>query len=111
MDYIILSMMLMAIGLYGLLTKRQLLKILVSIELLATAASMNFVLLGTMFTQTLGQTFLILAISTDTCLTGVVLSLFVTMSKKYHTRDIRKLGDLELGETAENKKSSNEEGT
>lgn len=110
MDYIILSMMLMAIGIYGLLTKRQLLKVLVSIELLATAASMNFVLLAPLFDKTLGQTFLMLAVSTNTCLTAVVLGLFIVMSKKYHTRDIRKLANLDFGEMREDNETSNKEG-
>jgi NADH:ubiquinone oxidoreductase subunit K len=102
MDYVILSMVLLAIGIYGLLSKRHLLKIVMSIEVIATAASMNFVLLASSLTKELGQAFLILAFSTDTAVTAVVLSLLVTISKKYGTCDIRKLTKLEENEkTAE----------
>ncbi|MEM3597302.1 MAG: NADH-quinone oxidoreductase subunit K, partial [Candidatus Bathyarchaeia archaeon] len=66
MDYMILSVVLLAVGIYGLLTKRQLVKVLISIEIIAVAASMNFVLLASSLNRTLGEAFLILAFSTDT---------------------------------------------
>jgi NADH:ubiquinone oxidoreductase subunit K len=106
MDYIILSMTLLTIGIYGLLTKRHLLKILISVELIATAASMNFVLLASSLNKALGEAFLILAFSTDTCVTGIVLALLVIASKKYGTCDIRKLAKLERRETIEDQQLS-----
>lgn len=94
MDYVLLSLTLLAIGIYGLITKPHLLKVLISIELIATAASMNFVLLSSQLDKALGEALLILAFSTDTCVTAVVLALLVTVSKKYGTGDIRKLAKL-----------------
>lgn len=99
MDYVILSITLLAIGIYGLLTKYHLLKIIISVELIATAASMNFVLLASSQNKALGEAFLILAFSTDTCVTAIVLALLVIVSKKYGTCDIRKLVKLERRET------------
>lgn len=96
MDYVILSAVLLAIGIYGLLTKRHLLKVLISIELIAIAASMNFVLLADSLDKALGQTFLILAFSTDTCVTAILLALLVMASKKYGTCDLRKLAEKEM---------------
>ncbi len=80
----------LAIGVYGLLTKRHLLKIFISIELIATAATLNFVMLGI---NNLGvsQAFLILAFSTDTAVSAVILALLVIVSKKYGTSDIDKI--------------------
>lgn len=109
MDYIILSMTLLAIGIYGLLTKRHLLKVLISVELIATAASMNFVLLASSLNKALGEAFLILAFSTDTCVTAIVLVLLVIASKKYGTRDIRKLGKLEQHGTIEGEEKSEDD--
>jgi len=106
MDYVILSMTLLAIGIYGLLTKRHLLKVLVSVELIATAASMNFVLLASSLNRALGEAFLMLAFSTDTCVTAVVLALLVIASKKYGTCDIRKLAKLERRGTIEGEEKS-----
>ncbi|MEM3356659.1 MAG: NADH-quinone oxidoreductase subunit K [Candidatus Bathyarchaeia archaeon] len=96
MDYVILSAVLLAIGIYGLLTKRHLLKVLISIELIAIAASMNFVLLASSLDKALGQTFLILAFSTDTCVTAIILALLVIASKKYGICDLRKLAEKEM---------------
>jgi NADH:ubiquinone oxidoreductase subunit K len=94
MDYVLLSLTLVAIGIYGLLTKPHLLKVLISIELIATGASMNFVLLASQVSKALGEALLILAFSTDTCMTAIVLALLVSVSKKYGTADIRKLAKL-----------------
>ena len=90
MDYVILSMVMLAIGVSGLLTKRHLLKIFISIELIATGATLNFVMLGT---NSLGvsQAFLILAFSTDTAVSAVILALLVLVRKKYGTSDISKI--------------------
>jgi len=90
MDYVILSMILLAIGIYGLLTQRQLVKIFVSIELIATAATLNFVMLG-MNSLGVSQAYLILAFSTDTAVSAVILGLLVIVSKKYGTSDISKI--------------------
>lgn len=91
MDYVILSVVLLTVGIYGLLTKRQLLKVFVSVELIATAATMNFVLLASSMSQDVGQAFLILAFSTDTCVSAIILSLLVVVSRKYGTSDIDEL--------------------
>lgn len=87
MDFVILSLVMLAIGIYGLLTKRQLLKVFISIELIATAATLNFIMLGV---NSLGisQALLILAFSTDTAVSAVILALLVIVSKKYGTSDI-----------------------
>ncbi|MGB9778624.1 MAG: NADH-quinone oxidoreductase subunit NuoK, partial [Candidatus Bathyarchaeales archaeon] len=94
MDYMILSVTLLAVGIYGLLTKRHLVKVLISIEIIALAASMNFVLLASCLNRALGETFLVLAFSTDTCVTAIVLALLVIAAKKYGTCDIRKLAEI-----------------
>jgi NADH-quinone oxidoreductase subunit K len=110
-DYVLLSLTLLAIGIYGLLTKPHLLKVLISIELIATAASMNFVLLASQVDKTLGEALLILAFSTDTCVTAIVLALLVTVSKKYGTGDMRKLAKLAWREPSENEEKADSETT
>jgi NADH-quinone oxidoreductase subunit K len=104
MDYMILSATLLAIGVFGLLTKRHLVKVLISIELIAMGASMNFVLLASSLDRALGEAFLILAFSTDTCVTAIVLALLVIAVKKYGTCDIRKLAEI-----AESKQGGSED--
>ena len=105
MDYVILSMVMLAIGVYGLLTKRHLLKIFISIELIATGATLNFVMLGT---NSLGvsQALLILAFSTDTAVSAVILALLVLVRKKYGTSDISKIVRPEDMEQVEENKEA-----
>lgn len=91
MDYLILSVILMAIGIYGLLTKRHLLKVFMSVELIAIAATMNFVMLASSGSNGLGEALLILAFSTDTSVSAIILALLIFVSKKYGTTDIGEL--------------------
>jgi len=91
MDFVILSLVMLAIGIYGLLTNRQLLKVFISVELIATAATLNFVMLASSMGIGLGQAFLVLAFSTDTAVSGVILALLVIVSKKYGTSDMGKI--------------------
>ena len=91
MDFVILSLVMLAIGIYGLLTNRQLIKVFISVELIATAATLNFVMLASSTGVNLGQAFLILAFSTDTAVSGVILALLVIVSKKYGTSDMGKI--------------------
>jgi len=91
MDFVILSFVILALGIYGLLTNRQLLKVFISIELIAIAATLNFVTLTSAAGVGLGQAFLVLAFSTDTAVSAVILALLVIVSRKYGTGDIRQI--------------------
>ena len=95
MDFVILSIVLLAIGVYGLLTQRHLLKVFISIELVATAATLNFVMLASSASRGVGEAFLILAFSTDTCVSAIILALLVIVTKKYGTSDISKIMQVE----------------
>ncbi len=91
MDFVILSLVMLSIGIYGLLTKRQLLKVFISIELIAIGATLNFVTLASALGKGLGEAFLVLAFSTDTAISAVVLALLIIVSKKYGTSDTREI--------------------
>ena len=95
MDFVILSLVLLAIGVYGLLTKRHLLKVFISVELIATAATLNFVMLSSSAGKGIGEAFLVLAFSTDTAVSAVILALLVVVHKKYGISDIGELVKME----------------
>jgi NADH-quinone oxidoreductase subunit K len=101
MDFVLLSLILLSVGIYGLLTKRELLKVFVSVELIATAATLNFVMLSSLAGIQVGEAFLVLAFSTDTAVSAVILALLVTARKKYGTSDIGKLVKPEKAEDKE----------
>jgi len=94
MEYIILSLILLAIGIYGLVTKRNLLKVLMSIELIAAAASMNFVVFGSMIGDQLGQVFFILVLSVDTAVTSVIIALVLIAYREHRIIDVWELSKL-----------------
>jgi NADH:ubiquinone oxidoreductase subunit K len=89
MNFIILSIILLSIGIYGLLTNRNLIKVFISLELIATAATMNFVLFAV--SHGLGEALLIIAFSTETAVSAVILAVLVILSKKYGIDDINKI--------------------
>jgi len=103
-DFVILSMVMMAIGIYGLLTNRQLLKVFISVELIATAATLNFVMLVPSIGEGLGQAFLILAFSTDTAVSAVVLALLVIVTKRYGTSNINEILKMQEKQDSEAEK-------
>ena len=95
MDYIILSVTILAIGIVGLVTKHDLIKMLIAIEMITAAATMNFVVFGSLMENSMGQSFSILALSVDACVTAVALALAVAIYKKLNIRDIRDLSEME----------------
>ncbi len=101
MDFVVLSLVLLAIGVYGLLTKRQLLKVFVSVELIATAATLNFVMLAASTGIGVGEAFLVLAFSTDTAVSAVILALLVFVHRKYGVSDISELAKIDEPEGGE----------
>jgi len=99
MDYIILSVTILAIGIVGLVTKHDLIKMLIAIEMITAAATMNFVVFGSLMNDSLGQAFSILALSVDACVTAVALALAITIFKKLNIRDVRDLSEQTEEET------------
>jgi NADH:ubiquinone oxidoreductase subunit K len=93
MDYIILSVTILAIGIVGLVTKHDLIKMLIAIEMITAAATMNFVVFGSLMNDSLGQAFAILALSVDACVTAVALALAIVVFKKLDIRDVRDLSE------------------
>ena len=94
MDYVILSVTILAIGIVGLVTKHDLIKMLIAIEMITAAATMNFVVFGSLMEDSLGQAFSILALSVDACVTAVALALAIAIFKKLNIRDVRELSEM-----------------
>ncbi len=94
MDYIILSVTILAIGIVGLVTKHDLIKMLIAIEMITAAATMNFVVFGSLMEDSLGQAFSILALSVDACVTAVALAFAIAIYKQLKIRDVRELSEL-----------------
>lgn len=94
LDYIILSVTILAIGLVGLVTRHDLIKMLIAVEMITAAATMNFVVFGSLMDNSLGQTFSILGLSVDACVTAVALALAIAIFKRLNIRDTRELSEI-----------------
>jgi NADH-quinone oxidoreductase subunit K len=85
---------LMATGLYALLTVRNVIKLLIGLQLMAKAAILAFVLAGKASGEPmLGQSLAIAVIVADTVVAIVGLALAVRIRQRVGTLDIRALGD------------------
>jgi len=93
-DYIILSVTILGIGIVGLVTKHDLIKMLIAVEMITAAATMNFVVFGSLMEDSLGQAFSILALSVDACVTAVALALAIAIYRKLNIRDVRELSEI-----------------
>ncbi|MGD6934407.1 MAG: NADH-quinone oxidoreductase subunit NuoK [Candidatus Bathyarchaeia archaeon] len=100
MDFVILSVVMLAIGIYGLLTNRNLIKVFISLELIAIAATLNFVMFA--MGQGFGEALMIIAFSTDTAVSAVILAVLVILYKKYGISDISKIPELIQNKEEEN---------
>jgi NADH-quinone oxidoreductase subunit K len=94
-DYVILSIAILGIGVIGLVTKHDLIKMLIAVEMVTAAATMNFVIFGSLMEDSFGQAFSILILSVDACVTAVALALAVAIYRKLKVRDVRDLSELE----------------
>jgi NADH-quinone oxidoreductase subunit K len=89
----------LSIGIYGLLTNRNLIKVFIALELIAIAATLNFIMFA--LGQPIGEALMIIAFATDTAVSAVILAVLVILSRKYGISDISKIPQLILNKQDE----------
>ena len=94
--YLGASAILYLIGLYCLATKRNLIKLIIGIEILINAAHLNFIALGTTTTgfDPLTHTYVIISIGVGAGVIALALSLTLLVYRHYSTLDVRKMRRL-----------------
>lgn len=86
---------LLALGLYGLLTGRNLIKIIVALQFLVKAAELALVTAGYASGQIhLGQTLAVTVLVADTVVAVVALALAVQVQRRFGTLDVTELSTL-----------------
>lgn len=86
---------LLAIGVYGLLVKHNLLKLVIVLQILDKAAILALVTAGAGSQQiNLGQSLTVTVIVADTIVTVVALGLAVQVQRRFGTLDVRELSTL-----------------
>jgi len=84
----VLAAILFALGLAGLLVRRNILFILISIEIMLNAAGLAFVAAGHRWAQPDGQVMFLLILATAGAEVSVGLALVLQLYKQFHTLDI-----------------------
>ena len=82
---LLLSHALFSLGVYGILTRRNAIGLLLSIELILNAAALNFVLFGRAFGQVQGQAFALFIIALAGCEAVVGLAIILNLSRNAKT--------------------------
>ncbi|MEM1537936.1 MAG: NADH-quinone oxidoreductase subunit K [Candidatus Nezhaarchaeales archaeon] len=93
--YVFTSAALIVIGLYGIAVKRNMIKTVISIEIITAGVNLNFLALtvGTSF-FTLAQYFVIVSIALGAAVASIALSMVIQAYRHYGSIDLRKLSRL-----------------
>ncbi|NWG33024.1 MAG: NADH-quinone oxidoreductase subunit NuoK [Chloroflexi bacterium] len=92
--YIILSAILFAIGVAGVLIRRNALIIFMSIELMLNAANLAIVAFSSVFNSFSGQVFVFFVIAVAAAEVAVGLALIVEIFKTKHSIDVDQMSSL-----------------
>jgi len=92
--YLILSAMLFCIGIYGVLTKKNAIYVLMSIEIMLNAVNINFVAFSAYSGDVSGQIFALFSISLAAAEVAIGLAIFLLLYKRYGTVELQKIRSL-----------------
>ena len=82
---LLVSLALFALGVYGILTRRHAIGLLLAVELILNAAALNFVLFGRVFAQVQAQAFALFIIALAACEAVVGLAIVLALSRHAKT--------------------------
>ena len=92
--YVTLAAALFALGVYGLLTQRNALRLLISVELVLNAANINFVAFANMHGDAAGLAFTLFSIALAAAEAAVGLAIFLHLYRHLRTVDVDRASAL-----------------
>lgn len=92
--YFILSVLLFGVGLYGVLTQRSAIRILMCIEMMLNASNINFVAFASMYGQAHGFVYAFFVIAIAAAEAAVGLAIFVNLFRIRRSVDLDKATSL-----------------
>jgi len=93
--YLVLGAILFTIGLFGFfLNRRNLLILLMSVELILLSANMNFIAFSTWFGDTAGQIFVFFVLTVAAAEAAIGLAILVLLFRNLNTINVEKLDQL-----------------
>ena len=102
-DFVLVSAVLFGIGIYGLVTKRNALRLLFAVEIMINAANLNFVAFeqyapfaaAASVDNAGGQTFVLFSIALAAAEAAVILAIIVVAYRLHQDVDVSELKSLE----------------
>ena len=94
--YLGIAALLLAVGVYGLLRRRTLIGMLISGEIIFSAASLNFMAFNrfTVHDQTVGQIFVLFIMGLAAAEVAIALSIVIAVYRNYRSVKTRDLSEL-----------------
>ena len=92
--YFILSTALFGIGLYGVLTQRSGIRILMCVEMMLNAANINFVAFSSLYGHATGYAYALFIIAIAAAEAAVGLAIFVNLWRVRHTIELDQVKSL-----------------
>jgi NADH:ubiquinone oxidoreductase subunit K len=93
-DFVIISIALLAIGIYGVSVKRNAIRMLFAIEIIINAANLNLVAFARYIPNSQGQTFALFSIAIAAAEVAVGLALIIVAYRMYKNVDIAEFRSL-----------------
>ncbi len=94
-DYLTVSAVLFAIGIYGLITKKNALRLIFAVEIIINAANINFIAFNRFLWPTaLGQTVVLFSIALAAAEAAVILAIVVVAYRLHEGIDVSELKTL-----------------
>jgi NADH:ubiquinone oxidoreductase subunit K len=87
-DFLIVSVVLVAVGIYGLVVKRNAIRMLISIEIIANAANLNLVAFSRYTGNVQGQVFALFSIAIAAAEVAIGLGLIIVAYRLYKEIDV-----------------------
>jgi NADH-quinone oxidoreductase subunit K len=94
--YLVTAAFLLAIGLFGLIRRRTLIGMLISGELIFSAASLNFMTMNAFFApdRSVGQIFVLFIMGLAAAEVAIILSIVIAVYRNYRSVNAGELTDL-----------------
>lgn len=87
-DFVLVSIALLGIGIYGLSVKRNAIRMLFAVEIIINAANLNLIAFGRFLPHSGGQTLALFSIAMTAAEVAVGLSLIIVAYRMYQNIDI-----------------------
>jgi NADH:ubiquinone oxidoreductase subunit K len=95
-SYLTVAALLLCMGIYGMITHRSLVGMLISVELILNAAGINFMAFNMFLTPepAVGQIFTLFIMGIAAAETAIALSIIVSVYRQYRTIEAEEITDL-----------------